>query len=140
MEYVMGFQFLARQMWSALTWFMPVTTGLLVLFLAAIAHVHAWRRATWRARELLVLLPFVTWLLLLVWGTFMRHENSQTLAPHWPSYVVGAVLLSHIPVSALVIWKTRGVRLVAGASSLLAGWCALCAAFIAGMSVTGDWL
>jgi hypothetical protein len=140
MDYVMGFLFLARQMWSALTWFTPVTIGLLVLLVAAVAYTHAWRRVPCRARELLVLVPFLTCIVLLAWGTFMKHEDSHTLAPHWLSYMVAAILIFHIPISVVVIWKTKGYRLLASVSCLFAGWCALCAVFIAGMSVTGDWL
>lgn len=140
MKYIMDFCFLAGQVWSGMSWYFPVTIGLGILVLASAVHVHAGKKTAMRTSELIVLLPFTTPFFLLVWGTVMRHQDGQTLAPYWPTVVAEILLLTHFPLAGIAIWKGKGVRLLAGANSLFAGWCAFWAYSTAVMAVTGDWI
>ena len=106
MKYIMEFCFLACQVWSGMSWYLPVTMGLGILVLANAVYVHAWKRTAMRRSELTVLLPFITPFVLLVWGTVMRHQDSQTLAPDWPVVVAVALLVTFIPLAGLAACRT----------------------------------
>jgi hypothetical protein len=82
------------------------------------------------------LVPF----LILFWGALMRYEGIKGDAPIWRVYIVGALLLLFLFVSLLSICRFAGSRLVAVGILLPSAWLSLCAAFIAGMSLTNDWI
>ncbi len=85
--------------------------------------------------------PLAVTLLILLWGAVMEHPGtSQSLAPTWPSYVVLALLIVQALVSIWVVWAMKGYRWFSAFTVALEQWFALACAFVAGMSVTGDWL
>src|SRR5262249_53531759 len=61
-------------------------------------------------------------------------------APAGPQYLILGLLVSHIPLTALLIWRWRPQWPVVLASAVVAAYVSVCAAFISGMSVTGVWL
>jgi hypothetical protein len=74
-------------------------------------------------------------------GAVMAHPStSQSLAPSWPSYVVLALLIVQLLVSIWVVWMMRDYRWFSAFTVALEQWFGLACAFVAGMSVTGDWL
>lgn len=140
MKGIKEFFWLFMQMWYGPREEMLVAIGLIIIVAATCFYIHIIRRHSFNKIELLALIPFITMFLLLFWGTLFAHQDSQIAAPQWPSYVILAIFACHIPVCGFVIWKAKGFRLLAVEISLLAGWCAFWAFFVAGMSVTGDWL
>jgi hypothetical protein len=71
----------------------------------------------------------------------MEHPStSQSVAPSWPSYVVLALLIVQALVSLWVIWTMKGYRWFSAFIVALEQWFGLGCAFVAVMSVTGDWL
>jgi hypothetical protein len=90
---------------------------------------------------LLIFLPLVFALLTLVWGTIMQHpSDSPNLAPGWPGHVLQALFIAQLAASIWVVWLMKGYRLFSIFAVMLELWFALGCAFVAGMSVTGDWL
>jgi hypothetical protein len=63
-----------------------------------------------------------------------------TTAPEWVSLLLPRLLLLHIPIAAVLVWRAKGARsFVLGLSAVFFGY-SLCALLASGMSMTGDWL
>ncbi|MCK4886736.1 MAG: hypothetical protein KAS96_05060 [Planctomycetes bacterium] len=119
---------------------MVVTMALVIIVATTWFYIHIIRRRSFKKTELLTLIPFITMFILLLWGTLFAHQDSQSKAPQWPSYVNLVIFTCHIPICGFIIWKAKGFRLLAVEISLLAGWYAFWALFTAQMSVTGNWI
>ena len=140
--------FLRLTRWAieGLAWAWPVTLVLLVgLFLTATLarrDIRVWARpqALWQLLPLFI--PFVV----LVLGSWFACENcspSSLGQGHryvWAMRVADGLLALQLVVSAWLVWTASPVRLLAAVFQLLLFWCSLSAAFIAGMSISGDWL
>lgn len=132
---------LAGQALSVLFYYWPVTLVLVIGLVVALARKSPPLGAQFRLRHLFVLTPLIVTLLILLWGMVMEHpSNSQTLAPSWPSYVVLALLVGQVLVSIWVVWAMKGYRWVTAFMVALEQWFGLACAFVATMSVSGDWL
>ena len=70
----------------------------------------------------------------------MRYDGAENQEPLWHLYVVGVLLLLLLFASLLSIWRLAGSRLVALGILLPSVWLSLCAAFVAGMSLTNAWI
>jgi hypothetical protein len=143
MQYLQYLIWLAEQAMSALFYFWPVTLALVIPFIITLALKSPFMGSEPKfcRRHLSVFLPLAVTLLILVWGTVMEHpSDSQSLAPSWPSYVVDALLIIQLLVSIWVVWFMKGYRWFSVFTVVLEQWFALACAFVAGMSVTGDWL
>lgn len=140
MDGIREFTWLFEQVWDLPREGMVVTIGLVIIVITTCFYIHVIRKRAFNKIELLTLIPFITMLLLLVCGTLFAHHDHQSEAPQWPVYVNFAIFIFHIPVCGLIIWKAKGFRLLAVEISLLAGWFAFWAHFLAQMSVTGDWI
>jgi hypothetical protein len=57
-----------------------------------------------------------------------------------PNYLIVALVLAHLPLAALLIWRSGKQWPIVAASSAFWLWATLCASLMAGMLVTGDWL
>jgi hypothetical protein len=128
---------------SALIYYWPVTLALAVGFvlMLALRSPFVGLGSQLRRRHLLVLSPLAVTLLILTWGAVMQHPgNAQTLAPKWLSYVVLALLIVQLLVSIWVVWAVKGYRWFSAFTVALELWFGLACSFVAGMSVTGDWL
>jgi hypothetical protein len=127
---------LAEQAISALLYFWPVTLVLAVAFAIALALKSPFTiSGSFRRRHLSVFLPLLVTLLILIWGTVMH--DSQT---SWPDYIVDALVITQFSVGIWVIWFMKGYRWFSVFAVALQQWLGLACAFVAGMSVTGDWL
>src|ERR1700678_479986 len=92
-------------------------------------------------RHFSVFSPFLETLLIIILGSVIAHSsNSQREARSWPSYRIDALLLIQLPVSIWVVWLMKGYRWFSVFTVGLEQWFCLACAFVAGMSVTGDWL
>ena len=132
---------LAEQAFSALRYYWPVTVALLAGVVATLALKSPLRSSQFRSRHLFIFSPLAVTLLILIWGAVMEHPStSQTVAPSWPSYVVLALLIVQVLVSIWVIWAMKGYRWFSAFTVALEQWFGLASAFVAAMSVTGDWL
>jgi len=134
---------LAEQAMSALRYYWPVTlllvAGLIVTL--AVRSPLVGSGSQFRLRHLLVLSPLAVTLLILAWGAMMEHPiTSPSLAPSWPSYVVLALLIVQLLVRIWVVCLMKGYRWFSAFAVALEQWFGLWCAFVAGMSVTGDWL
>lgn len=89
----------------------------------------------------MALLPFAFPAFLIAAGVVLNNPDGKA---RW-SNTVGEVLIFATLIGQLIAMvvlplRLRGARMVAIATSLLALWLSFCAAFIAAMSVNGDWL
>jgi hypothetical protein len=131
---------LAKHSWNALCHFWPVTLALVAAVVVASVFNFPFLRSRFRRRHLLVFLPLGVSLLILVWGSLMRHTNQQSPAPDWVSRVIVGLLLAQLVSAVEVVCLLKGYRWFSTAAVLLEQWVGAAFAFVAGMSVTGDWL
>jgi hypothetical protein len=143
MEHLQYAVWLLGQAISALFYFWPISlilvAGFIVTLLVRSPFIGS--GSTFHRRHLVVLSPLFVTLLIIILGTVMAHPStSQSQAPSWPSYLVDAFLLIQLLVSIWVVWLMKGYRWFSVFTVGLEQWFGLACAFIAGMSVTGDWL
>lgn len=134
---------LVQQALSTLSYFWPITLVLVVPFVITLALKSPFfgSKARFCPRHLAVFLPMAVTVLILVWGTVMKHPtDSQSFGPGWPSHIILGLFTIQIIVSIGVVRFMKGYRLFSTFTVLLELWFALACAFIADMSVTGNWL
>lgn len=143
MQYLEYPLWLAAQAMSALLYFWPFTLALTIPFVVTLMLKSPFMGIENKVcrHHLSVFLPLAVTLLILVWGTVMKcPDDSQSLAPNWPSYVITALLIIQLIIGIWVIWFMKGYRLFSTFTVALELWFTLACAFVAGMSVTDDWL
>jgi hypothetical protein len=137
---------LTRQVAEGIGWAWPISLCLLLGLAAAVLHKPGHLRACLRpgwAWQLTVLLNPIAILFL---GTAYACENCSPSSIGLGVRHVRAMRLADAllvaQLGAVVWWVSRGkpCRLFTAALHLLFLWCTLWAAFIAGMSMSGDWL
>jgi hypothetical protein len=134
------FFWLADQAFSGLVFAWPIT--MIQLACVAATVVVAIRRhrlspsdAAWSV------FPMVVPLTLLAWGVLFQNTGlDENLELTWQAKAVYGLLLMQLPVAALAIWRAANARLVAVATAAFISHYSVWAAFVAGMSVTDDWL
>ena len=140
------FLWLARQTVHGIGWMWPISLFLLVSLAAAILYSRGSLRACVhprRAWELLVLLNPVVLLFL---GAAYACEDCSPSAlglgtRHiWAIHVANALVVGQLLAIIWWVWHAQSCRLFSAALHVLFLWCTLQAAFIAGMSLSGDWL
>jgi hypothetical protein len=141
-------RFLLFSRWAldGLLWAWPVT--LILVCGVAGGLVLATRRGgpiVWRsfaAQVLLLLVPVAT----LVLGSVYACENcspsslGQGVRHYAALRVVNVLFVLQLAWAGWFVYSSRGARIVALFWQALFVWCTLCAGFIAGMSISGDWL
>jgi hypothetical protein len=131
---------LGDQSLGALHYYWPVTLALVAGLGAAAIFNFPFLRSRFHRRQLLVFLPLGVSVLNLVWGSVIRHTDAQSLAPGWPSHVVGGLLIVQLLTSIAVVCGLKGYRWFSAAVVLLELWVGVAFAFGASMSVSGNWL
>lgn len=134
---------LCGQAMSALFYFWPISLILVAGFVIALVVRSPFfgAGAKFCRRHLFIFSPLVVTMLILILGTVMAHPStSQIQAPSWPDYLVDVLLFIQLVVSIWVVWLMKGYRWFSVFAVALQQWFGLACAFIAGMSVTGDWL
>jgi len=132
---------LSWQAASGLLYFWPVTLVLAGVVVAV--GVRSAKRQDLTVRCLVwSIVPGLVPLVLLVWGTlFERADSGRAFGDlGWRSNAVTVLLVAIVPLVAFVVWRVKQCRWFATACGALAAWSSVWAAFVAGMSVTGDWI
>jgi hypothetical protein len=57
-----------------------------------------------------------------------------------PGYLIVGLVLAHVPLAGVLGWRAGNQWPVVVTSWAAWGWVSVCAALVAGMSVTGNWL
>jgi hypothetical protein len=143
MQYLEYPLWLAQQAFNVLCYFWPVTLALIIPFVITLAFRSPFvgPGSKFSRRHLSVFLPMTATLLILFWGAVMKHPgDSPNLGPSWPGYIVQALFFVQLAASIWAVWLMKGYRLFSIFTVVLELWFALACAFIAGMSVTRDWL
>ena|GEM_PF-4772463 len=89
----------------------------------------------------LLLLPLV----LLLWGTYREHSSAhwdrtvRNWRP-WETYVLDGLAGGSVVILGIVVWRSRGRRVVMFAWCLFVMCWLFMAWFVSAMSITGDWL
>ena len=95
---------------------------------------------------LLHIAPLLVPVTILVLGALFRCENcspsslGQGVRHAWAGYTIDALLLVQLAATVLLIRAAKGARFVASALPAVNLWCTVWASFLAGMSISGDWL
>ena len=134
------FNWLLWQAISASLYFWQVSLGVLVVAVVCIAIDRCGFRHLSLRRCLVVLAGYAIPFVILTWGAVMHYEGAAAARPVWRSYVIGALLLCLGLLIFASTWRFAGSRLLTLAVLLPPAWFSLCAAFIAAMSVTNDWI
>jgi len=96
---------------------------------------------SFRVKYSIVVVPFLFPILLLLIGAIFKHNDSATQdILLWPQYMIGFLLLVQVGISVYSIMMMKMFRWLATSLALCQLLLSYCAAFIAYMSVTGDWL
>lgn len=139
MNHIVTVFWLAEESWGTLWHFWPITLPLVAAVGVAAFFNFPFTRSRFRPRHLLMFLPLAVSLLILVWGSIMRADQ-QSLAPDWPRHVIMGLLITQFLAGIGVVCALKGYRWFSAAAVLLQQWFGAACAFVAGMSVTGDWL
>ena len=122
-----------------LTYFSPVSVGIAGLWLCGLAATI--RHATDRPGRVVagcVLPAGLTLGVLATGAVFAYHDGSPS--PTYAGWLVVGLVLAHLPLAWVLVRRAGDQWPVVAASSGVWGWMSACAALVAGMSVTGDWL
>lgn len=91
-------------------------------------------------RRLLQLLPFLLTLSIIACGGVFRGDASTNKLVPWAMTVVWTLLLLHIPISGLAIWRSKGQRGFVTSLATFQLWLSLCSSFVSSMSIQDAWL
>jgi hypothetical protein len=140
------FSWLGKQSADALLWAWPVTIVLLACMLGALIYSRRELRNLWQPRWLWqlgpVMVPFAT----LALGTWFACENCSPSAlgdGHrypWAMRTADALLVSQLLAAGWLVKAASPLRWFAASFQFFIAWCSFWAAFLAGMSMSGDWL
>jgi hypothetical protein len=140
-----SFSWLAQQSVDGLVWAWPITAILfLVLITSAIASFR--ERRFVRPIALVHLVPIGIPVVILALGASYWCEGcspsslGQGHRHLWAMRTADALFVAHVGLAAWLTWASGKLRLVAGAWHALVLWWGLWASFMAGMSMSGDWL
>ena len=139
------FLWLFRQTGYGLLYPWPVTAALVCL--VAIGLVLARRQLSTGLRGwFFQLAPFVIPVAVLAVGSIYQCEScspssvGQGVRHAWAAHLIDALLLVQIGAAVWLVSKAKGWRLMSSAIQALSLWCTVWASFLAGMSISGDWL
>jgi hypothetical protein len=113
---------------------------------AALIWVVATHREVSMSKLLLQCIPVSAPVAILALGVIYACEGcgpsalGQGVRHHWAEWGVIAILLTQLVGAAWLIYAGRGVRPLAIALQAFLLWWSLWAAFVAGMSLSGDWI
>lgn len=139
MQSIVYFCWLAWMATGGLLVFWPATLFVAVLLLGCFAAAMRKEQLP-RARSSWLALAAVP-LVILIWGTLFRnagHLGTKQLG--WQLHTLWIMMLAIIPAAAAAVWQSRRQGwFVVGAASLMVGYYAFWAMYIAILSVTGNW-
>ena len=93
-------------------------------------------------QAMLLWVPILLPVVILMVGGIYRHDYAQNpgTPSRWPQYVVISLFLVHLPIAGYFLYSMPRFRWFASSVSLAQIYLSYWAAFVASMSVTGDWL
>lgn len=134
------FFWLADQAFGGLLYAWLISLPLLVFVGAALIIATRRHRLT-LSNIAWSLSPIAVPIALLMWGVVFRRTGLDAdLKMTWQAYAVYGLWLAQIPVAAVAIWRAKHARLLAADAAAFISHYSFWAAFVAGMSVTDDWL
>jgi hypothetical protein len=139
------FAWLFRQAADGLLYMWPVTAAL-VCPLAIGLFRYLQRSSRIPGGWLLHVTPLLVPVAILVVGTVYACENcspsslGQGVHHVWAGYVIDTLLLVQLAAAVWLIKAAKGARFVASALQVMNLWWTFWASFLAGMSISGDWL
>jgi hypothetical protein len=135
---------LAQQVFFVMEYFSPITLLLAAAWVWAFAATKpAPKGGRWRLFALGCLPPLAFPVAILVVGVVFVSKPpwvTRIEAPAYPGYLLLGLLLVQLPLAAGAVRWWGGQRPAVAVSWLCGGYVSLAAAFISGMSVTGEWL
>ena len=132
---------LAEQASGALLYYWGITLFLAAGLVVSLIIQAPLARGNRRLGHLAIFVPSVITILILSFGALMAHPtDSPQFAPTWPKYVVLALLVCQFLACIAVVVTMNGYRIFAAFLVGVQLWYGLACAFVAGMSVSGDWL
>ena len=132
---------LAIQALQVLVLFPPAALLMFVGVIGTVASVQFLPPDRRRRATAAILIPMALPAAILLCGALLVHDTDlDSLAPRWPEWLIGGLLLAHLPVAGLLVWRVRGARWVALFSSMAVASYSCGAAFMSTMSVSGRWL
>ncbi len=134
------FFWLAQQAFGGLLYFWQITLVLVILAGIASSYNFPFTPSRFCKKHLLVFSPFLSSVLILLVGVFMAHRGSPQNAPKLPGTLLSIFFLLQFPVGAAVIYRLKDYRWFAASIFLLALWVCMMCSFMAGMSVSNDWI
>lgn len=140
------FAWLAKQAAGGLTWAWPVTAVLALLIVGAAIWSRRKLTALLKARTLWQLLPLGVPVAVLALGTWYACENcspsslGQGHRHVWAMRASDALLIAQLLGAGILVKAASPLRALAASFQLLLVWCSFWAGFLAGMSMSGDWL
>ena len=135
------FLWLGEQTFSGIlySWF---ALTLIAIFCVVAIFNNPYKKRPVSPHTILIWAPFLLSVTILAVGALFRHDYAQTpVKPSvWPQYTVLALFLAHLPVAGYFLYSMQKFRWFAASVSSLQIYLSFWAAFVATMSVTGDWL
>jgi hypothetical protein len=123
----------------AVPFFMWVTAFLIGLSLWSICH-QPFRSSPSLGRCALVFVVLAAVPFFLLWlGARMMHYTERTPAPFWPSLIIIGTLLVTLALGSYALRHLSGWRGVFGSVFALQVWLTVATAFVAEISVSGDY-
>lgn len=133
MNRISNIAWLAGQAASGLTQVFPITLFLALLAGCGFAWDISHKRLRLGIRLWYLLLPGVGALLILLVGTLFEQQS-------WLSFLPVVLLVVGVILSLVTVARLRPAWMTSISVSLCFLWYSLWCCFVAGMSITGDWL
>ena len=140
------FLWLSRQAADGLLFEWPITAGLLCLLPVAVLSSRGTPSGTMRGGWWLQLAPLCVPIVVLALGALYRCENcspsslGQGVRHVWAIYTLDALLLMQLVGAGGLVKLAAERRFVSLVLQAIQLWCTFWASFLAGMSMSGDWL
>ncbi|PYU88217.1 MAG: hypothetical protein DMG08_26330 [Acidobacteria bacterium] len=140
------FLWLFRQAADGLLYMWPVTVALCCMLSVAVLRSRSKAKARPRGGWWLQLTPLGVPIAVLALGTVFACENcspsslGQGVRHIWAMHAVDVLLVIHLTGAVGLVMLAEGARLVSSALQAILLWCSFWASFLAGMSMSGDWL
>src|ERR1700690_2508905 len=131
------FFWLILQTGLSISYYWKISLPLLIIALLTLLLNNPFKSKSFTQQNLLLLMPFVITLMIFLTGTILAHNDSHSLPPKWPAYLLIGMASLHLPLGGFLVWKMKDFRLGTIALNIFQMLLSLCALFIATMSVTG---
>jgi len=141
MESVKYFFWLFESIWSSFCYAWPISVPVSLFIFVAIFINKPFRKDVFKTKYLLLLIPFLLPIFILVLGTvFVNETNDIFQANKLAQYIVVLLFFLHLPLGIFLVYSFKGIRFFTISINLFQMWLSFLSWFVAGMSISGDWL